>query len=111
MQQFFSVCQLTLSLSVQTEDDAREHLLTIPDDSNESSRGLSENGSQRRKSSAHVSIQNLVEPKNQILKGISVQIKAGQVYCIIGPSGSGKVNLCQVIHEGKRFSLIRILVV
>lgn len=82
---------------VQIEDEeAREHLLTIPDGPNgrsdQYSRSVSQNGSERRKSSAHVSIQNLVEPKNNLLKGISVEVKTGQIYCIIGPSGSGKVN-------------------
>jgi len=46
-----------------------------------------------------MSIQNLVEPKNQILKGISAEIKAGLVYCIIGPSGSGKSTFLRAINR------------
>jgi ABC-type multidrug transport system fused ATPase/permease subunit len=108
------VGQLTLLLFVRIGDDnAREHLLTITDDSNgrlnHDSRSVSRDGSQRHKSLAHVSIQNLVEPKNNLLKGISVEIKPGLIYCIIGPSGSGKVvTYCdQCPHS---FSLISILV-
>ncbi|KAG0618020.1 hypothetical protein M758_4G033200 [Ceratodon purpureus] len=95
--------QLSESFSRRGDDEAREHLLAIPDDSNghsnHGSRSTSRNDSQRRKSSSHVSIRNLVEPKNQLLKGISVEIKAGQIYCIIGPSGSGKSTFLRSINR------------
>ena len=91
------VGQLTFLLFVQLGDEeAREHLLAIPDDSIGRSTSISEDGSRRRKTSSHVSIQNLIEPKNNLLKSISLDVKAGQVYCIIGPSGSGKVKFLNI---------------
>ena len=32
--------------------------------------------------------------KNEVLKDISASVEKGQVICIIGPSGSGKVLFC-----------------
>lgn len=78
------------------DEEVREHLLNVSDDlsgsSNPGSSSFSASSSLRRKSFACVSIRNLVEPKNLLLKGISVEISGGLVYCIIGPSGSGKVD-------------------
>jgi polar amino acid transport system ATP-binding protein len=35
---------------------------------------------------------------NQVLKGISISVKKGEVVCIIGPSGSGKSTLLRCIN-------------
>ena len=44
----------------------------------------------------HVSVSG-----NQILKGIDLEIKAGETHAIMGPNGSGKSTLAQVLagHE------------
>lgn len=44
-----------------------------------------------------VSIWNFVEFKNLFFKGIFVEISGGLVYCIIGLSGSGKVDFLSIL--------------
>ena len=34
---------------------------------------------------------------NQILKGINLEVKAGEIHAIMGPNGSGKSTLSAVI--------------
>ena len=36
---------------------------------------------------------------NHVLKGISLQVDAGQVACVIGPSGSGKSTFLRCINH------------
>jgi len=50
-----------------------------------------------------LSIKNLqagVEGK-QILKGINLEVKAGEVHAIMGPNGSGKSSLASVLQAAK----------
>lgn len=35
---------------------------------------------------------------NQVLKGIDMQVKQGEVVCVIGPSGSGKSTFLRCIN-------------
>ena len=35
--------------------------------------------------------------ENHVLKGIDIEINAGEVVCVIGPSGSGKSSLLQLL--------------
>ncbi|PTB91616.1 Fe-S cluster assembly ATPase SufC, partial [Marinobacter sp. B9-2] len=52
-----------------------------------------------------LSIKNLhasVEGK-EILKGINLEIKAGEVHAIMGPNGSGKSTLSQVLAGNEAF--------
>ncbi len=54
-----------------------------------------------------LSIKNLhasVEGK-QILKGINLEIKAGEVHAIMGPNGSGKSTLSQVLAGNEAFEV------
>lgn len=54
-----------------------------------------------------LSIKNLhasVEGK-QILKGINLEIKAGEVHAIMGPNGSGKSTLAQVLAGNEAFEV------
>lgn len=45
--------------------------------------------------------------KNEILKGINLEVQKGEVVCLLGPSGSGKstflkcINHLETIHRGK----------
>ena len=54
-----------------------------------------------------LSIKNLhasVEGK-EILKGINLEIKAGEVHAIMGPNGSGKSTLSQVLAGNDAFEV------
>ncbi len=54
-----------------------------------------------------LSIKNLhasVEGK-EILKGINLEIKAGEVHAIMGPNGSGKSTLAQVLAGNDAFEV------
>ena len=54
-----------------------------------------------------LSIKNLhasVEGK-EILKGINLEIKAGEVHAIMGPNGSGKSTLSQVLAGNEAFEV------
>ena len=47
---------------------------------------------------------------NQVLKGISLQVEAGEVLCIIGPSGSGKSTFLRCLNHLESISGGRIYV-
>ena len=52
-----------------------------------------------------ITIKNLhanIEGK-EILKGINLEIKAGEVHAIMGPNGSGKSNLLDIIHAVRKY--------
>ena len=55
-----------------------------------------------------LSIKNLrasVEGK-EILKGINLEIKAGEVHAIMGPNGSGKSTLANVLAGKENYEVL-----
>jgi len=48
--------------------------------------------------------------ENEVLKGISIDIKQGEVVCIIGPSGSGKSTILRCINGLESYDRGEILV-
>jgi phospholipid/cholesterol/gamma-HCH transport system ATP-binding protein len=36
-------------------------------------------------------------PDSPVIRGLSMNIEAGQIHCILGPNGSGKTTLLQLI--------------
>ena len=51
----------------------------------------------------HVSIDG-----KEILKGLSLDVKPGEIHAIMGPNGSGKSTLSSVIAGSEDLSLIHI---
>ena len=47
--------------------------------------------------------------KQEVLKGITTEIKAGEVVCVIGPSGSGKSTFLRCLNRLEEPSSGRIL--
>jgi polar amino acid transport system ATP-binding protein len=48
--------------------------------------------------------------KTQVLRGISMQVEAGEVVCLLGPSGSGKTTFLRCINHLEKISAGRLLV-
>ena len=47
---------------------------------------------------------------NEVLRGVSLEIRSGEVVCVIGPSGSGKTTLLRCINFLETYQSGRILV-
>jgi polar amino acid transport system ATP-binding protein len=48
--------------------------------------------------------------KSQVLRGVSLQVEAGEVVCLLGPSGSGKTTFLRCINHLEKISAGRLLV-
>ena len=46
-----------------------------------------------------VFVDNLIFGKTEVLKGIDLEVKEGEVVCLIGPSGSGKSTVLRCINK------------
>ncbi|HEX9037960.1 MAG TPA: ectoine/hydroxyectoine ABC transporter ATP-binding protein EhuA [Ktedonobacterales bacterium] len=47
---------------------------------------------------------------NEVLRGVSMQVKKGEVVCIIGPSGSGKTTLLRCVNHLEKITAGRIYI-
>ena len=56
---------------------------------------------ENNKSTVKIHIENLKKSfgKNEVLRGISIDIREGEVVCVIGPSGSGKSTFLRCINR------------
>src|SRR5271155_3320473 len=48
----------------------------------------------------HVRVDN-----HEILKGIDLEVNAGEVHCVMGPNGSGKSTLAQVLARRETYEV------
>src|SRR5258708_24741356 len=48
--------------------------------------------------------------RNEVLRGITMQVRRGEVVCVIGPSGSGKTTFLRCINHLEKINSGRILI-